>query len=726
VPDCKTINHEGAYPVNSTRSPSIRKAASKTALAEDLASQGVPVFNGEIYGPKDALARDGWSTIGVASAGAEIAGLRPGMSLNALMGIVYDVIDWDPRNDPDKSGYDALINIFRGHKPTVYLKVETPSGGIHWWIASLGEKTCKTNLPGVDYQGYGTNVFIPPTMRRAKGEDGTCYGKRLPYKVVYWNLDAPLEVCDGLREILSHSDSAGRRRKTTDDIIREMLDAKPGERNISMRDAVWRLAGDGIESDLIVQMVAPALREMGWKSKHGSIENDIRDLLSRYKGGLSPGERQVVEEIGQMKTSEHRALAAFDFWNARPEFRLIRDWARARRISPAMLLAEVLAAMMCRIPPSVQLPPSIGGNGSLSTCLVLYGKSGMGKGSAARMVREIIDMPSNPGLGLTRFQAGSGEGVNKAFGYNHYDKSKHEWELRRTANCAIIDIKDISSYISVKERGGSILESELCKFFSGEELGLGYTEMKKRVLIPAFSYHGIVMAGVQPVLANAILGATDSGFAQRWIWLEARDKTMEYERPEDPNECITWEIPNDIWKLDNDSDEPFLLGVCGEIREILDREHVTAHREDREDGQERFARLKLAALLALLNGRVDVNMKDWDLAGWLASRSAALQAEAKEEIRKSSARSNLERARSEGIRRDESDKVADQRREIRIVNAILRNAEDWIGENNLIKKVSRHRETRDEARDMLPELVESGQLETRPAKQGGTQYRTVP
>lgn len=108
--------------------PGRNPLAGDLALAARLVSMGTPLFRARIYGPKDSPRRYGWENVRPDM--GELARWKPGMALCAVMGIVFDVIDWDPRNDPDGSGLEGLRELFHRYKPTVYLKIRTPSGAM--------------------------------------------------------------------------------------------------------------------------------------------------------------------------------------------------------------------------------------------------------------------------------------------------------------------------------------------------------------------------------------------------------------------------------------------------------------------------------------------------------------------------------------------------------------------------------------------------------------------
>ena len=261
----------------------------ETELASRLVEAGMPVYcstldrNGFPH-------RKGWTDIRPDL--AEVRSWRPGKGLLAITGIVYDVWDYDPRNDPDGSGLAEFGEFMEQANPVIYLRVSTRSGGWHWYTAALGERKAKTRFRGVDYQGGGACVFIPPTVRRSKEDPEPRGYEAQPEDAI----GEPLEVCDKLRKGLVKAESNGH---GLTEPVREMIDAEPGDRNEALRDGVWKLMDSGVDLETVIQMTAPALRERGWKARNGTLENDIRDIASRNQNKpLTDEERRLIREPG--------------------------------------------------------------------------------------------------------------------------------------------------------------------------------------------------------------------------------------------------------------------------------------------------------------------------------------------------------------------------------------------------------------------------------------------
>jgi hypothetical protein len=118
----------------------------------------------------------GWEN--TAANPAYVNAWRPGRALCAVMGCGLDLVDVDPRNGGDLAALDGIL-------PEVIGEAESPSGGLHLFIASMGVRSRDDVLPGIDVKagvegaaGRGF-AFIAPTVRVSKTT-----GERVAYRWV--------------------------------------------------------------------------------------------------------------------------------------------------------------------------------------------------------------------------------------------------------------------------------------------------------------------------------------------------------------------------------------------------------------------------------------------------------------------------------------------------------------------------------------------------------------
>lgn len=131
-------------------------------------------------------------------------------------------------------------------------------------------------------------------------------------------------------------------------------------------------------------------------------------------------------------------------------------------------------------------------------------------------------------------------------------------------------------------------------------------------IVSAGTYRLGMVVGFQPHTALPLLTDTATGTAQRFTWVSAADRTM-------PDEHVTHPGP---LAVDLSAGEfkarTGIMSFPGPIIAELRRDHIAKTRGelvvDERNSQGPLSRAKMAALLALLNGRMDVTTDDWELA----------------------------------------------------------------------------------------------------------------
>lgn len=137
-------------------------------IARMLAKAGVPLF---IARP-NPQARHGWDLpFGWETNEPDVSVVdawRPGWALCAVTGHTFDLIDIDPRSGGREEDLGAVM-------PRSYLTAETPSGGRHHFVKTLGVPSLDGKVsPGIDVksgtlEGEGRGfAFIAPTVRASK------------------------------------------------------------------------------------------------------------------------------------------------------------------------------------------------------------------------------------------------------------------------------------------------------------------------------------------------------------------------------------------------------------------------------------------------------------------------------------------------------------------------------------------------------------------------------
>ena len=364
-----------------------------------------------------------------------------------------------------------------------------------------------------------------------------------------------------------------------------------------------------------------------------------------------------------------------DFWNATDVLKHIRDFARARRVSPWAVLGVELARVVCTVAPTVQIPPYIGGRASLNLFVGLIGPSGKGKGGPERAARDAIRMD-----GIYTSGPGSGEGVNHLFA--HYDKDLAK--SREDRNGTVFDresvyfsVPEVDTLASLANRNGSTLLSHLCKVFSGESLTFGYVDRTKHLIIPEHSYRLGMVVGIQTGRAGALLDATDGGVPQRFVWLPSGDPDIPDVRPEEPPP-LDYLAP--AWSPLAVSE----IRLPPEAAAVIDRNRVATMRgegaDSALDGHLGLCRIKVAAALALLHRCREITWQHWELSGVVMEVSQETRSGVEAELARKAERQNRARGRAEGARAVEAEEVKEEAAIRRVAQATLRKLKNLDGE----------------------------------------------
>lgn len=362
-------------------------------------------------------------------------------------------------------------------------------------------------------------------------------------------------------------------------------------------------------------------------------------------------------------TTRARELSELDaeFWGARESLATIYAYAHGRYTSPWSAFGVVLCRALATVPPWVTLPPVIGGRGSLNTFVALCGPSGTGKGASGAVAAEVLPVD------VYAAKLGSGEGLVKTYGRATKIDGRPAVEQIRTA--AVFSVDEVDTIAGLHNRLGSTLLPSLRSMFSGETLGFGYADPTKAVLIPAHSYRATLHVGVQPARAGALLGDADGGTPQRFVWLPTTDPRIgdiHIDQSEFPHYLDVSTINWGAYARH--------LDIPDSVRDILRDNHIARQRGngDALDGHALFTREKVAAGIAVLDGRDVMNEQDWHLSGIVMKISDHTRNDIERTLAEANDAQDIERGRRSGVVRDALDVELDARKITRVGRVILR------------------------------------------------------
>ena len=320
-----------------------------------------------------------------------------------------------------------------------------------------------------------------------------------------------------------------------------------------------------------------------------------------------------------------------DFWEVRPQHAIIYAAALAGMTSPWAVFACCVARTLALVPPSITLPPLIGGGGgSLNWFGVLSAKSGGGKGTAMSVAEALV-----PNM-VNEHPVGSGEGMVEC-----YNRAPAKGENPPPPVVSVMfTIEEIDTLSAMGSRSGQTIMPLLRQGFSGERLGFTYRGRKDAVAKQ--TYRMTLIASVQPSRAGVLLDDSGGGTPQRFMWFPGKDRRI-------TEDIVEWPVDNLGMRMAISGYFPknweiaAALGfvpIPEEASQAIRRERAAQQRGDDNalNTHAMFAREKMAFALAFMDGRLEINSEDWRLSGivadvsdWSRDRTIAAYQESKDD-----------------------------------------------------------------------------------------------
>lgn len=376
------------------------------------------------------------------------------------------------------------------------------------------------------------------------------------------------------------------------------------------------------------RLPAPVLAEIRHRCNPPRPEAPREDMWG-------PDEEEPEDEAdpGDTTNGTRPGLLPEAFWNARPVFQHIRQAAHSQGCSGDTVLYSTLARMSAMVSHHIRAVTGIGGRASLNVFAAMVGTSGAGKSISAGCVRDLMhpaDDDFRDGLPI-----GSGEGIAETFmgsveeptGELH-QKGPYKGDpvmakvRKQVRHNAFFYVDEGQTMAKLAERSGSILGETLRRAAIGEALGqTNASEERTRYIAPG-SYSLGLLAGFQPSIATVLLADAHTGTPQRFFWGWADDPTI-------PDNPPPWPGPIEPHPGRIRPEGPVDVDFPVSIKQMLWRERVGRGRGEIEvpelDGHAGLMKVKLAALFALLDGRMAATEDDWRLAEIVWQSSCAVR-----------------------------------------------------------------------------------------------------
>lgn len=416
------------------------------------------------------------------------------------------------------------------------------------------------------------------------------------------------------------------------------------------------------------------------------------------------------------------------FWASRPELAHIKTFALARMASPWAVLGMTLARVALEVPPYVKLPPIIGGPASLNLIVALVAGSGGGKGAAEGAADAAFTWPSV----IDRLPITSGEGIVHAYMTRlPVEGKKGQYELVQGKSAVGWSCGEVDHLAALWQRQGNTLEAVLRAMYSGELIGSTTADPAKRVRLRAHSYRATLTIGVQPARAGILFDprAVAGGTLQRMLWLPATSQEISADPPPEPDPLRLTFPP--LWHgRVNDPDGSFLLPVPEVAWKHTREMHAAAQRGERPaaDGHANLTRLKVAALLGILNGRAAIDDNDWILSAIVMAMSDMTRENIRATLSDAVVKSDVAAGRSEGRRREAAEDVIHEESVKRAVKSLSTRLKanlstDGVSFSELRRGISTR--LRDVADEALDALMATGQVEVTDTTYQGQEGKRV-
>lgn len=363
---------------------------------------------------------------------------------------------------------------------------------------------------------------------------------------------------------------------------------------------------------------------LAWGIGQANAEPDritlMREEARQRAAGPAPNVDPATGEI------DRPVQLPAEFWAARPVLAHIRQAAQSRGMAPDAVLGCILARVAAMLDPELMLPPTLAASSSMSFYAAVIGSPAAGKSAARAVAAELLPCD------LDRVAAvvlGSGEGIVEAF-FDWVDEvgpeSKVKKVKKQTRTGLIVSLDEGQALADLGKRNGSTLLATLRTMWTGDEAGASNAAQETKRHLKARSYTVGLIVGFQPGSASGLIDDVAGGTPQRFEYLNAVDTTLVEPWPTWPG-TLEWEPPpprnmGSTFTLAIDVATPIATELRNERTKIVNGELTL----DALDSHHGLARLKVAGLLAVLEGRTNITVDDWALAAMFKATSARVRA----------------------------------------------------------------------------------------------------
>jgi hypothetical protein len=420
-----------------------------------------------------------------------------------------------------------------------------------------------------------------------------------------------------------------------------------------------------------------------------------------------------------------------DFWEARSALARIRDAAWSRQRSPDAVLGGVLTRVAAGLPHALGLPPIVGSDVGLSLLTAVVGPPGVGKSGAVSISGQVYETPER----VRVIPSGSGEGIlDQLFQYVTEGTGKEKRKLKRQTRHNLLSVVDEGAQTTaVAGRNGSTLYSTWRSIFTGAMVGDANAAEDRRRIVPEGAYSIGVLLIFQPKALAPLFADLGHGTPQRFWYVAGSDPAIPAEPPAWPDPVVV-PVP-DLSRLQSpgfQTGRDRFLNVAPEIEAEIRERDLAKQRGLLQVGDWHahidLLRLKLAALLTVLGGRLTVTVSDWELAEVMVRTSDAVRKAAHADIEADTSGRDEAAGRRAGKRQAVAEEAAAAERFERTVTQVVELVRKRPGEDSIGSLQARVTKTsRDYVAEAVAAAIERGLIrEHHSAGQGEAKVRYEP
>lgn len=312
-----------------------------------------------------------------------------------------------------------------------------------------------------------------------------------------------------------------------------------------------------------------------------------------------------------------------EFWCKTEFLAHIRQAAQSRMVAPGAALVSVLARLAALVPPTVRLPAVIGSSATLDFIGCVVAESSGGKSISNDLAADLL--PSNRKDVLLDLPIGSGEGLVQSFLVPEVDPDTGKPTGKQVVglNAVHFTVDEGTALMEQNKRQGTTIVQTLCSAWSGRALGQANASAETRRIIEPRRVRVSAVINIQTangfLLLNERLVAV--GLPQRMLFTTAEDPTLPDPLPEWPG-ALDFRTPPSIT---GGMEMEVAPEIVQELRNLR-RQVVTGQVHlGQLDGHRGLLELKMAALLAIADGRLSVTLDDWLLSATICDSSCAVR-----------------------------------------------------------------------------------------------------